>query len=50
MEEAVKGRNADDEYQAQVERLENTIRKFNETWGDKRNIKAVLVWKSRISA
>jgi hypothetical protein len=29
-----------------VERLENTVWKFNETWGTRRDIKAVLVWES----
>ncbi len=46
MEEAIKGRQADEEYRAQVERLENTVRKFNEAWGTKRNIKAALLWQS----
>ena len=43
--EAIKGRHVNDEYQAQVEHLENTVRKFNEAWGTKRNVKAVLVWE-----
>ncbi|MDA8334943.1 MAG: hypothetical protein M0Z41_08140 [Peptococcaceae bacterium] len=46
MEEAIKDRPVDEEYRAQVERLENTVRKFNETWGTRRNIKAVLIWES----
>jgi hypothetical protein len=50
MEDAVKGRHVDDEYQAQVEWLENSVRKVNEAWGTSRNIKAVLVWESLASA
>jgi hypothetical protein len=46
LQEAIKGRNVDEEYRAQMERLENTVRKFNETWGTRRNIKATLVWES----
>ncbi|HUW65300.1 MAG TPA: hypothetical protein VMW83_11540 [Spirochaetia bacterium] len=46
LREAIKGRHVDEEYRAQVERLENTVRKFNESWGTRRNIKAVLVWES----
>ena len=50
MEEAVKGRPAKEEYRAQVERLENSVRRFNETWGTRRNVRVVLVWESEISA
>lgn len=46
LQEAIKGRHVDDEYQYQVERLENAVRKFNEAWGARRNIKAVLVWET----
>jgi len=44
LQEAIKGRHVDEEYRVQVERLENSVRKFNEAWGTKR--KAVLVWES----
>jgi hypothetical protein len=46
LQEAIKGRHVDEEYRVQMERLENTVRKFNETWETRRNIKAVLVWES----
>ncbi|HUW65531.1 MAG TPA: hypothetical protein VMW83_12735 [Spirochaetia bacterium] len=46
LQEAIADRHVDDEYRSQVERLENTVRKFNETWGATRNIKAILVWES----
>ncbi|MDA8335367.1 MAG: HNH endonuclease signature motif containing protein [Peptococcaceae bacterium] len=46
LQEAIKGRHVDDGYRFQVERLESTVRKFNETWGTRGNIKAVLVWES----
>ena len=43
LQEAIKARHVDEEYGAQVERLENTIRKFNRTWGTRGDIKAVLI-------
>jgi len=46
LQEAVKDRHVDDEYRTQVERLENSVKKFNEAWGTRRNIKAVLVWET----
>jgi len=45
LRDAIRGRHVDDEYRSQVERLAKAVRKCNDTWGGKGNIRAVLIWE-----